>query len=70
MKILLLKTVIFARHRVTPVLPGATPRINIIFTYEKEVGAMGSDYVLRKFFGRTAEKQRAMLDGASAAPRL
>lgn len=54
-------------HRVTPVLPGATPRINIIFTYEKEPGAMGTDYVLRKFFGRTAEDQSRLLQQEVAA---
>ena len=49
-------------HRVTPVLPGVSPRINIIFTYEKEQGAMANDYVLRKFFGRTADDQRQLLE--------
>ena len=49
-------------HRVTPVLPGCPPRINIIFTYEKEQGAMANDYVLRKFFGRTAADQRQLLE--------
>ena len=49
-------------HRVTPVLPGASPRINIIFTYETQQGAMANDYVLRKFFGRTAGDQRQLLE--------
>jgi alkylated DNA repair dioxygenase AlkB len=49
-------------HRVTPVLPGVSPRINVIFTYEKQQGAMANDYVLRKFFGRTANDQRQLLE--------
>ena len=53
-------------HRVTPVI-GEPSRINAIFTYEKEPGAMGTDYVLRKFFGRTAEDQSRLLQQEAAA---
>lgn len=51
----------YSLHRVTPVLPGVSPRINIIFTYEKQQEAMANDYVLRKFFGRTVDDQRQLL---------
>lgn len=56
-------------HRVTPVLPGATaPRINVIFTFEKELSGMNSEYSLKKFFGRTEEdRQKALSDQAAAA---
>ena len=56
-------------HRVTPVLPGATaPRINVIFTFEKELSGMNSEYSLRKFFGRTEDdRQKALSEQAAAA---
>ena len=54
-------------HRVTPVLAGASPRVNVIFTFEAEEGAMANDYVLRKFFGRTVEDQRRALTGLDSS---
>jgi len=45
-------------HRVTPV-KGADPRVNAIFTFEKQPGARGNAYMLKKFFGRTLKEQEA-----------
>lgn len=39
-------------HRVTPV-SGTMPRVNAIFTYEKDADVRASPYTLRTFFGRT-----------------
>jgi len=38
-------------HRVTPI-EGAVPRINIIFTFEREADVPTNPYMLEKFFGR------------------
>lgn len=40
---------------------GPTPRVNAILTYEKRPGQLANPYSLQKFFGRTAEEQRAHL---------
>lgn len=47
-------------HRVTPVR-GPNPRINAIFTFEKQPDAKGNAYMLQKFFGRTLEEQAAYM---------
>lgn len=47
-------------HRVTAV-EGLEPRVNAIFTYEKEPGARPNAYSLQKFFGRTVEEQEASM---------
>ena len=38
-------------HRVTPI-EGSVPRINIIFTFEREADVPTNPYMLEKFFGR------------------
>lgn len=48
----------YSLHRVTPVLPGPNPRVNAIFTFEKEAGATLNEYTLWKFFGRSEADQK------------